>query len=330
MRRDRLGDRGKRHQVPDIGAAIAGVLDDCLALRPGEQVLVLTDPSRRTVAEALVAGARARGTEALLVEMTERSGNGEEPPTSIAPAMAACDVLIAPTTKSLSHTEARHAASQAGVRAATMPGITEDMLARTMTADLAALRARCRVIADLLTGGDEVRITSERGTDVTIPVRERKGIPDDGDLAARGAFGNLPCGEGFIAPVEGGTRGRIVFDGSLWPIGRLEEPLAVDVRDGYAVDISGARADEFRAVLERHGQEAFAVAELGIGANERAQLTGNVLEDEKILGTIHVALGDNHSFGGSIRVASHQDGVVLEPTVDIDGRRILDSGRLLV
>jgi aminopeptidase len=316
--------------VPDIAAAISGVLDNCLGVASGEQVLVLTDPTLRGVAEALVAGARERDAEALLAEMAERSGNGEEPPRAIVPAMAACDVLIAPTAKSLSHTEARHAASAAGVRAATMPGVTEDMLGRTMATDLARLRDLSQAVADILTEGNEVRISSEGGTDVTVPIHDREGLADDGDLTSRGAFGNLPPGEGFIAPVEGGTRGRIVFDGSIWPIGRLDEPLVVDIEDGYAVDISGPHAGTFRALLEPHGREAFAVAELGIGTNESAILTGNVLEDEKILGTIHVAFGDNHSFGGRIRVSSHQDGVVLRPTVQVDGRRILHAGRLEV
>lgn len=314
----------------DVRAAISGVLDDCLGVGKDEQVLVLTDPSTRTVAEALVAGARERGAEALLVEMAERAGHGAEPPAAIVCAMAACDVLIAPTAKSLSHTEARHAACEAGVRAASMPGITEDMLSRTMAADLSALRARSRAVAGSLTEGDEVVITTERGTDVSIPVHGREGIADDGDLRARGAFGNLPPGEGFIAPLEGGAYGKIVFDGSMWPIGRLDEPLVVDIRDGYAVDISGPRARELQAILDPHGREAFAVAELGIGTNDAAMLTGNVLEDEKILGTLHVAFGDNHSFGGRVRVASHQDGIVLRPTVDVDGRRMIDSGRLLV
>jgi leucyl aminopeptidase (aminopeptidase T) len=94
--------------------------------------------------------------------------------------------------------------------------------------------------------------------------------------------------------------------------------------------MSGAHAAELRSLLEKHGREAFAVAELGIGTNEAAQLTGNVLEDEKILGTIHVAIGDNHTFGGTIRVSSHQDGIVLAPTLSIDGRTILEAGNLLV
>jgi leucyl aminopeptidase (aminopeptidase T) len=316
--------------VTDLSQAARAVLDDCLQVRVGEELLVVTDPGTRRIGEILVAGGRERGAEAVLVEIAERENNGTEPPPSVAAAMAACDVLIAPTTKSLSHTEARRAANAAGARAATMPGITEEMMARTMAADFSALRPRSREIARLLTEGAEVRITSAAGTDLTLGIEGRTGLSDDGDLSASGAFGNLPPGEAFLAPVEGTTQGRLVIDGTMWPVGRLSEPLVFEIVDGYVEHMSGAHADEVRAVVERHGRDAFAIAELGIGTNEAARLTGNVLEDEKILGTIHVAIGDNHTFGGTNRVSSHQDGIVLEPTLQIDGHTILDAGNLLV
>jgi leucyl aminopeptidase (aminopeptidase T) len=244
--------------------------------------------------------------------------------------MLAADVLIAPTTKSISHTEARRAASERGVRAATMPNVTEDMLVRAMSANYEEVRRRSGILAELLTAGAGVRITSPKGMDLSLSIEGRTGISDDGDLRAPGSFGNLPAGEGFVAPVEGTASGRIVFDGSIWPIGLLEEPLEVDVVDGYAESFSGAAATAFRGIVEPYGKDAVAVAELGIGTNDAAELTGQVLEDEKILGTIHIAFGDNRSFGGSIRVSSHQDGVVLSPTVTIDGEVVLAQGRLLV
>ena len=209
-----------------------------------------------------------------------------------------------------------------------MPDITEDMMGRTMSADYAGIRERSRAIAARLTASDRVHITSPLGTDVTFDVSGRAAISDDGDLRAPGSFGNLPAGEGFVAPVEGRTNGRIVFDGSISPIGLLPEPLTAEVRDGYAVSFSGPRADEYRTLLERAGPEAFAVAELGIGTNEAAQLVGNTLEDEKILGSIHIAFGDNHSFGGVIRVPSHHDGIVLSPTVTLDAEVLMTSGQL--
>ncbi|HEX2051891.1 MAG TPA: aminopeptidase [Actinomycetota bacterium] len=313
-----------------LDEAVRRVLESCLAVRAGEDVLVVTDPRRRAIGEALVAGARDMGAETMLLEMSERETNGTEPPGVVAAAMRASDVVVAPTTKSLTHTEARHVASQAGARIATMPEVTEDMLVRVMQADHDAVRRRSRAVASLLTAGRTVTITSEAGTDLTLSIEGRRGMPDDGDLRGRGSCGNLPAGESFVAPVEGVARGRIVFDGSIWPLGLLPEPLVVDVSDGYATAFGGPCGDDFRAILEPHGRDAFALAELGIGTNEAAQLTGNVLEDEKILGTIHIAFGDNHSFGGKVRVESHQDGVVLRPTVTIDDAVLLDAGRLLV
>ena len=313
-----------------LRTAVDRVLDDCLAVAEGEQVVVVTDPSAREVAEPLVAGARERRAEGILIEMAARETHGTEPPACVATAMLGADVLICPTTKSLSHTEARHAACERGVRAATMPGITLDMLTRTMSADFSEVRRRSRAVAEALSSGRRVHITTTNGTEVTFSIEGRSGIADDGDLRSTGAFGNLPAGEGFIAPVEGQTNGRIVFDGTMWPVGKLTEPLVVEIVDGYATSFSGRDAAKVRALLEPYGKEAFAVAELGIGTNESAALTGNVLEDEKILGTIHVALGDNHSFGGTIRVPSHQDGIVLSPTVEVDGRRILDDGRFML
>ena len=119
--------------------------------------------------------------------------------------MAAADVVLAPTVQSLSHTAARKAASEAGARIATLPGVTEEMLARVMSADMEGLRRKGRAIADALTRGTEAQITCPNGSELRIGLEGREAIPDDGDLTEPGAFGNLPCGEGFIAPLEGTT-----------------------------------------------------------------------------------------------------------------------------
>jgi leucyl aminopeptidase (aminopeptidase T) len=311
--------------VTDEARALHSVLSDCLALRAGEALVTVTDPPRRGVAELLLGAARAAGAEAVLLEMAERAGHGVEPPASVAAALAACDVFVAPTTKSLSHTEARRSACARGARGATMPGITYEMLVRTMSADHAGLRRRARALAGLLTRGSEVRVTSEEGTDVTFSISGREAIADDGDLSRPGAFGNLPAGEAFIAPVEGATRGRIVFDGAAAVFG---EPLVVTIADGYARAWEGLAGERFEALAAPHGSEAFAVAELGIGVNDNAKITGALLEDEKVLGTIHVAFGDNHSFGGVVRVDFHHDFVVRHPNVTVDGRTILSAGEL--
>ncbi|MGH2788370.1 MAG: aminopeptidase [Actinomycetota bacterium] len=213
--------------MSDLDTAVRVALVECLALKPEESVLVLTDPPKRPIAEALVEQARLLGADALLVEMVERATHGTEPPAAVGAAMLECDVVVAPTSKSISHTDARHSASAGGVRIATMPDVTEALLVRTMSADYGRVKERSEAIAELLTQGSEVHVTTDAGTDVTFVIDGREGIADTGDLSEPGAFGNLPAGEGFVAPMEGVTVGRVVFDGSIWPVGPLHEPLLV-------------------------------------------------------------------------------------------------------
>jgi aminopeptidase len=123
----------------------------------------------------------------------------------------------------------------------------------------------------------------------------------------------------------------LVVDGSMAGVGMTAQPIRIVVKDGYATGITGGpEAGKLAALLEPHGLDARTVAEFGVGTNDRAIITGVILEDEKVMGTIHVAFGDNKSMGGSVRVASHLDGLVMQPTVWFDDRMIMDTGRLLV
>jgi leucyl aminopeptidase (aminopeptidase T) len=297
----------------------------CLGVREGESVVVVVDSGTREIGEALRAAASAAGGEAVLTVMDPRAVDGEEPPAAVAAALAAADVFIAPTSKSLSHTRARKAASDNGARGATLPGVTADMLARLMTADLATLADRSRKVAQLLTEADEARFTCARGSDFRMDLRGRTGMPDDGDLAAPGAFGNLPCGEGFVAPLSG--EGRFVV-ASLAGIGLGTATLIVE--DGHLVAAEGAEGEQLLATLRAAGEQGTNLAELGVGTNEQATLTGNVLEDEKILGTVHVAFGASAGIGGTVSVPVHLDSVVLEPTLDIGGTRVIEAGRFVL
>src|SRR5438093_13360480 len=151
--------------MADLAAAVETVVRRCLAVREGEDVLVIADTLTAEIGSAMRAAAEEAGADAVLALMAPRATSGTEPPPPIAEALAACDVFIAPTSQSLSHTSARKRANEAGARGATLPGATTDMLARLMSIDFDALGARCRAVADLLTSADEARITCPRGTD---------------------------------------------------------------------------------------------------------------------------------------------------------------------
>jgi leucyl aminopeptidase (aminopeptidase T) len=308
----------------DLGAAVDAVVHRCLGVKSGETVLVIVDPATRGIGEALRDAASGAGADAVLSIMDERATHGTEPPPPLAAALAASDVFIAPTSRSLSHTTARKRASDAGARGATMPGVTEDMLARVMGVDFELMAARSRAVAALLADGRSAHVTCPRGSDLTLDLNGREGIADDGDLTARGAFGNLPCGEGFIAPLNGS--GEIVAS-SLAPLGLSDEPATLTVSNGRIVDARGGLGPEYLKLLKAHGELGTNLAELGIGTNDCATLTGNVLEDEKILGTIHVAFGASAGIGGTVSVPIHLDVVVTDATLQIDGERVLDAGR---
>src|SRR3954452_6071616 len=299
--------------MDELERAVQGVVGRCLGVREGEDVVVVVDSGTREIGEALRAEASRVGAEAVLAVMDPREVDGQEPPPAVAAALAAADVFVAPTSRSLSHTRARKAASDNGGRGATLPGVTADLLARLMAADLETLQRRSRALAELLTEADEAHFTCPRGSDFRMDLTGRAGQPDDGDLTGPQAFGNLPCGEGFIAPLNG--EGRFVV-ASLAAIGLGTGENTLIVEDGHLVEATGPEAERLLATLRAAGEQGTNLAELGIGTNEKATLTGNVLEDEKILGTVHVAFGSSAGIGGTVSVSLLRDSVVLDPTLD--------------
>lgn len=314
--------------MDDLDRAVRAVVLDCLGVKEGEEVLVIANPATRHLGARLREEAADAGGDSVLALISERDSHAAEPPRTVAEAMAAADVILAPTIQSLSHTAARKRATEAGARCATLPGVTAEMLARVMSADMEGLRHKGRAVADALDAAADARISCPNGTELRLDLRGRKAIPDAGELSSTGAFGNLPCGEGFIAPAGG--EGALVVDGSMAGIGLVDEPVELVVEGGHLASARGGQGMAFMELLTVHGEDGTNVAELGIGTNEKAKLTGEILEDEKILGTCHVAFGASAAIGGTVQVPVHLDCVVTKPTVELDGEPIVRDGELLV
>lgn len=316
---------------PELLSASTIALRDCMGAKPTESVLVVTDEPLRQIGMALRQAAKDLGHDVLLMEMLPRATNGAEPPPQVAHLMTMVDVVLCPTSKSLTHTEARRAATAAGARVGTLPGVTEAIMVRCMNADYQRIADRTHRLCAAMAETQMIRVSAPGGTEITLPMKGRQPIASTGLFRERGQFGNLPTGEAYLAPLEGESNGVVVVDGSMAGIGVVSQPIRIFVKDGQAADISGGpEAAQLVALLEPHGREGRNVAEFGIGTNDRAQLSGVILEDEKVMGTIHIAFGDNKSMGGRVRVASHLDGLVKKPTVWFDDRLIMESGRLLV
>jgi leucyl aminopeptidase (aminopeptidase T) len=312
----------------DLDRAVQTVVRRCLAVQAGEDVVVVVDEPLQALGEKLRDAAQAVGAEGVLTVMSPRATDGSEPPAPVAEALAASDVFIAPASRSLSHTLARKRASEGGARGATMPHVTTDMLARLMAVDFDRLRERSHAVAQVLDRGAEAHITCPRGTDLRLELSGRQGIADDGDLTAPGSFGNLPCGERFIAPAGG--EGTMVSR-SLAAIGLTRgHPAKLRLEGGHLATAEGPEGEQLLGMLREHGEQGTNLAELGVGTNDRAKLTGNVLEDEKILGTVHVAFGASIAIGGTVSVPIHLDCVVTEASLTVDGTPVLDEGRFVL
>jgi leucyl aminopeptidase (aminopeptidase T) len=313
--------------MSELQRAVETVLGPCLGVQAGEDVVIVVDGTTQVLGDVLREAAARLGTEPVLTVMEPRAVDGEEPPAAVAAALAAAQVFIAPTSRSLSHTRARKAASEAGARGATLPGVTEDMLARLMACDFPLMVARSRRVAELFSAAEQAHVTCPRGTDFTVDLSRREGLADDGDLSAPGAFGNLPCGEGFVSPLSG--EGTVVAS-TLATLGMPDEPVRLTVRDGRLADAEGEWGARWTTPMDAAGPQGRNLAELGVGTNERATLTGNILEDEKMLGTVHVAFGASAGIGGTVSVPIHLDCLVVDATLDVDGTRVLDRGRFVL
>ncbi len=303
---------------------------DCMGVKQNERILIITDEPLRTLGYALWKAAKDFGNEVLLTEILPRKSNGEEPPTEVAELMKKFDVVFCPTSKSLTHTDARRAASTLGVRIATLPGVTEEIMVRCMNADYNAIAQRTFTLCRLMEKTSVIRVTSPAGTDISMPMKGRTAHASSGLFREKGQSGNLPTGEAYLAPLEGLSNGIVVVDGSMASIGIVKTPIRIIVKDGYATTIEGGiEAEALRKLLEPHGKDAYTVAEFGIGTNDKAIITGKIIEDEKVMGTIHIAFGDNKSMGGTVRVASHLDGLIKSPTVWFDDKIIMSDGKFM-
>jgi leucyl aminopeptidase (aminopeptidase T) len=321
-------------EKPPLAIAADNVIENCLAVKDGEVVAVLTDSAdeeRVKIGRSLWEAAQKRGAEAIYVEMLPRKNSGEEPPVSIAALMATSDVVLCPTSKSLTHTNARRNACIQNARIATLPGITQEIAIRCLSADYLEIARRTEAVANALRAGSNFWVVSAKGTNLRLERAARSVIADTGLIRTPGSSGNLPAGEAFFAPMEGTAEGEIVFDGSIGDIGKLDTPVRLVVQKGIAkVMTDSEAARKFDKLLSGVGPQAYQIAELGVGTNDRAEIHGTILEDEKVLGTVHLALGNNIGMGGTVSVPIHLDGLIQNATLYVDDALVLENGVLRI
>lgn len=328
-----------------------------MGLKSGEKVLVVTDAptlddwkeknvdkltdfTQRTLLAKTVSEIAAEGLPECPVEFyvyPSVGSHGAELGAEAAEKLKTADVLIAITSYSLSHTKAREDATKAEVRVASMPLFLADMFypKGPMSADYTKVKEETEKLSKLLTEANEATVKTSAGTDITFSLKGRTGLVDAGIFTETGAFGNLPSGEAYIAPLEGTANGKVVVEKG-WHIG-LTENMTLVFKRGKVIEVTGGDnvGDEFRKLLkpgvdEEPYKSRRNLAELGIGTNPYAKRPDNVLEAEKIKGTVHIAIGDNAHMGGKISADLHQDFVLPKPDLYLDGKPVMRSGKTVV
>jgi aminopeptidase len=229
----------------------------------------------------------------------------------------AVNAIVALSYHSTSHTRFRNfLTSICRTRFASMPIFEESMIKTAMSVDWKKMERRTIRMAERVNAAEEVEITVPNGTEIACSIKGRKAKADTGIITKPGSFSNLPAGEVFLAPLEGTANGRLVLDRA--PTRKLKNPVTIYIKKGMAEKVTGKEpfVKQLRDKLSER-RENRNVAELGIGTNDKASKPDNILETEKIFGTIHIALGDNSSFGGKVSTPFHQDFIFFKPTLTL-------------
>ena len=301
---------------------------ECGAVRPGEKVLIITDPGvDLSVAYSLMQASLAVGAEATVVTMNVRAIPGDEPPPQVAQAMLVSDVIYQVTSTIMFYTQAKEEACKKGARFLGMTGITPEVLAGPVLTetDFREQRLVLEKLTRRLTEARKARITTPGGTDLVLSLEGRMAVANPGFVTAPGEISGTPNIESYIAPIEDSINGIAIIDGTISISGLVDSPVKIRIEGGLAREIEGGKdAQNLRKKLEAlDNPSVYQVAELGIGLNPGGQIRGAIIEDEGALGTCHIALGDNHRFGGTSHAPVHIDMVQRDPTIELDEEVVL-------
>jgi leucyl aminopeptidase (aminopeptidase T) len=310
--------------------------EQCASIKTGETVLVVTDYMKVGIAEMIASAARELDAEVIMAVIAPTPIDGTEPPRAVGEAMKAVDCVIMPVTKSLAHTDAaRKAIQEGGARVISMTAfIEEQLMGGGLFADFRKQKPVCDRMARLLGEAKMVHVTTRAGMDLRFSVEDRPGNSHCCIVDSPG-FTAVPNIEANISPVEGTAQGIILGDGSIpyYDIGVIEEPIAFTVKQGFVTDITGGHQADFirRLLAAQKDRFVYNIAQFAVGLNPMCtELSGVMLNDEGVFGTIHIGIGTSSNLGGDTKAATHFDVIVRKPTVTLDDKIVLETGELRI
>lgn len=317
----------------EAGAAI--LVGTCASVRAGEQVAIIADPERRTIADALIAAVLEAGGSPSLILPPSRRIDNEEPPETVATALSGAQVVFLPVSLAMAHTRAVREAIGQGARVVSMTAFTERMMREGgLFTDFQARRPLCLSLAQRLSDGAHLRVTNPAGTDLSMSLEGVTGNSHACIVEGPG-FTAVPNIEANCAPAQGTANGTLVVDGSIpyYGVGVVEEPVVFEMDQGFVTAIHGGDQARFLDELLKAQDDrwVYNVAQFAFGLNPGCtEFTGEMLNDEGVNGTIHLGIGTSANLGGTVSAKTHFDAIIRSPTVWIDDEVVVRDGEILV
>lgn len=309
------------------------VVNMCMGVRPEERVLILTDAGIPfSVSRALYEAALEANAVPVVLFTKPSAHPGGDPDEFACSLMQKSDVILSPTSSTIFHCPAAKKARQNGARIGTLTEIDEDVFSQgAIEADFLSHLPTVEKVTEFYTKGRTIHYRTPAGTDISASIEGRGAVANSSICHNAGEGQGILDIEVYIAPVEGSANGRLVIDASCSTIGKIDEPVFLTFEDGFVTRIDGGKeAEKLKNTLSNAGTKtAYALAEMAVGLNPNARVTGKVIEDEGRYGTCHCAVGANLNFGGANAAPIHVDMVQWHPTITIDGRTVFKNGELI-
>jgi leucyl aminopeptidase (aminopeptidase T) len=297
-------------------------------------VLIVSDTGMDSrVWSILNTAARSLDLEPTVTLMPATDHPQAEPTEQVKEAMLASDICVMVTSNAIVHSDAAVEVRENGIPVIGMEEITPEILkGGAASANYESFAETGRKLRDKFVEGETISITTPSGTDLEADIKDRVGFSfaakieeQPGDNSMLGAA--FPDGEVCISPNENTANGTIVWDTSMHQIGSITEPIEAKIEDGFATSITGGQeAELLRSILEdTNDPNSYNLAEIAVGINTGADITGLMRQDKKAEGYAHMALGSNDDTGGELAAPIHIDGIAKDPTVKIDGEVIYDG-----
>lgn len=322
-------------------------------VKKGEEILIVTDTNCDfRNAEAVASVCREVGATVTTIIIPPQKLPNQEPPAPVAAAMKASHAVFAPLYYTISHTTARFdACNNAGTRFIGMYASTD---VEGLASDGAKFPAEIifkvtQKVAKQWTSGKKIRITCEKGTEVTGDIRN----PDKnvvgwhataaplGSFAEGGdswmnKFGNFAGGFGVVGVwPEWSAEGVMYYDAAHTFCGRLKTPLKFTIEKGRVVEMDGDPeiVGFFQALPKRFGPDALHIGEFMIGLNPWSRLNFDDpthMEAHRHAGGLHTAVGMSVDRDRTVNPGIHLDQYIVEPNIYIDDELCVENGKLLV